>query len=245
MTPLRKLEYDKAATAFEKNAGTNFKDKALLKTAFTHRSFLNEARSTKAPIPGSGRHNERLEFLGDAVVEIIVTDHLFRTFPDATEGDLTGYRAALVNAQILGDIAEKLGMNECLLLSRGEAKDTGRARATILANTFEAVTGALYLDQGYAAAEKFLATHLFPHVEEVVREGTWRDSKSAFQEHAQAKYGLTPSYKTVKAEGPDHARVFTVQVAVGDVVVAEGTGNSKQEAEQAAAQRALEEGVVE
>ncbi len=239
MTPLRKTEYEKAVSAFQKKSGVSFKDPALLQTAFTHRSYLNEARAAVGAI--GGKHNERLEFLGDAVVEIIVTEHLFRRFPDAHEGDLTGYRAALVNAQMLGGIAETLGMNECLLLSRGEARDTGRARATILANTFEAVTGALYLDQGYAGAEKFLTAHLLPHVDEVVKKGLWRDAKSAFQEYAQAKFGFTPAYTTVKAEGPDHAREFTVSVSVGDVVVAEGTGKSKQEAEQAAAQRALEE----
>lgn len=243
MSPARKLEIESAFKAFQKKAGILFSDADLLRTAFTHRSYLNEARAAKKEmVMGAGIHNERLEFLGDAVIELIVTDHLFRMFPNATEGDLTGYRAALVNANMLGDIAETLGINECLLLSRGEAKDTGRARATILANTFESVTGALYLDQGYAAAEKFVATHVLSHIDEVVKEGLWRDAKSAFQELAQAKYGLTPSYKTVKSEGPDHARVFTVTVSVGDISVAEGTGKSKQEAEQAAAQKALEEG---
>ena len=228
---------------FQKKAGVTFKNQALLKTAFTHRSFLNEARAAKREsVLGAGVHNERLEFLGDAVIELIVTDHLFRKYSAADEGDLTGYRAALVNAVILGDIAEKLGMNECLLLSRGEAKDTGRARATILANTFEAVTGALFLDQGYAVVEKFISEHVLTHVDDVVKRGSWRDAKSAFQEFAQAKYGLTPSYKTTKSEGPDHAREFTVVVSVGDITVGEGTGQSKQEAEQAAAQKALEEG---
>jgi ribonuclease III len=241
MTPIRKAEIEAAFVSFERAAGITFKDRVLLKTAFTHRSYLNEARGGAEATIGAGRHNERLEFLGDAVIELIITDHLFRKFPDANEGDLTGYRAALVNAVMLGAIAEKLGMNECLLLSRGEAKDTGRARATILANTFESVTGALYLDQGYAAAEKLVTEHVLPHVDEVVKRGLWRDAKSAFQEYAQAKYGMTPSYETVKAEGPDHARVFTVTVSVGDVVIAEGEGKSKQEAEQAAAQAALKE----
>lgn len=243
MSPARKNEIEKAFNAFQKKAGISFKDLDLLRTAFTHRSYLNEARAAKHEVvAGAGVHNERLEFLGDAVIELIVTDHLFRMFPDATEGDLTGYRAALVNAQILGGIAESMSLNECLLLSRGEAKDTGRARATILANAFEAVIGALYLDQGYAAAEKFVTEHILSHVDEVVKRGLWRDAKSAFQEHAQAKYGITPSYKTVRSIGPDHARVFTVSVSVGDIQIAEGTGKSKQEAEQAAAQKALEEG---
>lgn len=243
MSPTRKAEIESAFTAFQKKAGVTFKDASLLRTAFTHRSYLNESRALrKEVLLGAGVHNERLEFLGDAVIELVVTDHLFRRFPEASEGDLTGYRAALVNAQILGGIAESLGMNECLLLSKGEAKDTGRARATILANTFESVTGALYLDQGYGAAERFVTDHVLSHIDEVVQRGLWRDAKSAFQELAQAKYGITPSYKTVKSEGPDHARVFTVTVSVGDTAVAEGTGKSKQEAEQAAASRALEEG---
>lgn len=243
MSPARKSEIETAFKAFQKKTDVVFTDPDLLRTAFTHRSYLNEARAARHEVVlGAGVHNERLEFLGDAVIELIITDHLFRKYPHATEGDLTGYRAALVNAQILGGIAEKLGMNECLLLSKGEAKDTGRARATILANTFEAVTGALYLDQGYAAAEKFVTTHVLSHIDEVVQRGSWRDAKSAFQEFAQAKYGITPAYKTVKSEGPDHARIFTVTVTVGDIAVAEGSGKSKQEAEQAAAQRALEEG---
>lgn len=243
MSPTRKSELDKAFATFLKKANIDFKDPALLRTAFTHRSYLNESRALRREVVlGAGIHNERLEFLGDAVIELIVTDHLFKKFPHADEGDLTGYRAALVNANILGGIAESLGMNDCLLLSRGEAKDTGRARATILANTIEAVIGALYLDQGLPAAEKFVSDHILTHVDEVVKRGLWRDAKSAFQELAQAKYGVTPSYKTVKSEGPDHAREFTVLVSVGDVAVAEGKGKSKQEAEQAAAQRALEEG---
>ncbi len=243
MSPAKKTESRKALERFETHAGVKFKDRALLETAFTHRSYLNETKSVQNALPSAaGKHNERLEFLGDAVLELIVTDHLFRKFPAANEGDLTGYRAALVNAVMLGGIAESLGMNECLLLSRGEAKDTGRARATILANTFEAVTGALFLDQGYEETEKFVNKYVLSHIDEVVRGGLWRDAKSAFQELAQAKYGMTPSYKTVRAEGPDHDKQFVVAVSVGDVVVAEGTGKSKQEAEQAAAHRALEEG---
>lgn len=233
--PTKKLDTNKAFAHFEDRAGITFVNKDLLRTAFTHRSYLNE---TKA---GTREHNERLEFLGDAVLELIVTDHLYRKFPEANEGDMTSYRAALVNAVILGEIAEKIGMNDCLLLSKGEAKDTGRARATILANTFESVTGALFMDQGYGAAEKFVMRHVLVHTDEVIKKGLWRDPKSAFQELAQAKYGMTPKYTTVRAEGPDHDKEFVVEVAVGDVVVAEGEGKSKQEAEQAAAERALKE----
>lgn len=226
--------HDTALKAFEERAGVVFKNPALLETAFTHRSYLNEAH-----VP-SREHNERLEFLGDAVLELAVTDYLFRAYPAHAEGDLTSYRASLVNAVTLSAIAEDLGMNECLLLSKGEARDTGRARSTILANTFEAVVGALYLDQGYAAASDFVTRHVAPRIGDVLANGAWRDAKSTFQEFAQEKYGVTPTYATVSAEGPDHDKHFVVSVSVGDVVVAEGEGKSKQEAEQDAAQRALD-----
>lgn len=216
---------------FENKAGVTFKNRTLLTSAFTHRSYVNES--------GGGEHNERLEFLGDAVIELVVTHHLYTMYPAKTEGELTSYRAALVNAVMLGGIAAGLGMNECLLLSRGEQKDTGRARQTILANTFEAVVGALYLDQGYATAEAFIVQHVLGRLEEVVASGAWRDAKSAFQEKAQATSGVTPRYETVAATGPDHARQFTVELRVGDTLVATGEGASKQEAEQAAAEKAL------
>ncbi len=235
MSPAKKAEHAKTLEKFEKRAGVSFKNIDILKTAFTHRSYLNEVRV------GEREHNERLEFLGDAVLELIVTDHLFRQFPRAKEGDLTGYRAALVNAVMLAEIAEELGMNECLLLSKGESKDTGRARANILANTFEAVTGAIFMDRGYTAAEKFIAAHVLPRIAEVLKKELWRDAKSAFQELAQDKYGITPKYKTVKAEGPDHDKHFVVEVWVGEVALATGEGKSKQEAEQSAAHRALTE----
>lgn len=225
-------EKQQAFDVFLKRAGVTFQDVSLLTTAFTHRSYLNEARI-------DGEHNERLEFLGDAVLEIVVTDYLFRKFPNVHEGQLTSYRAALVNATILGTIAEELGINDCLFLSKGEAKDTGRARATILANTFEAVVGALYLDQGLVAASDFITRHVLSKTEAVVASGAWRDAKSSFQERAQAKYGITPRYEVVRAEGPDHDKRFVVAVSVGDVAVAEGEGRSKQEAEQDAALRAL------
>lgn len=220
--------------AFEQKSGVAFQNRDLLITAFTHRSYLNESKS-------AGAHNERLEFLGDAVLELIVTHHLFEKFPDTHEGDLTAYRAALVNAVTLGGIAEHLGMNECLRLSRGEAKDTGRARATILANTFEAVVGALYLDQGYATAESFVVRHVLSHIDEILKSGSWKDAKSAFQEFAQATYGFTPKYETVSAEGPDHDKQFEVIVSIDGTVVGRGFGKSKQEAEQSAAAAALQE----
>ena len=227
------ISHDEACRDFEKQAGVSFKNRELLQQAFTHRSYVNESHA------GVREHNERLEFLGDAVLELSVTDYLFGAYPAHTEGDLTSFRAALVNAVILGDIAEKLGMNECLLLSKGESRDTGRARATILANTFEAVVGALYLDQGYEAADLFVKRHVVPHIGEVIEKGAWRDAKSEFQELAQAKYGMTPKYTTLRAEGPDHDKHFVVSVSVGDVDIAEGEGKSKQEAEQMAAKKAL------
>lgn len=226
---------------FMKRIGVTFADPAILTLAFTHRSFINEARASAKGNGKKAEHNERLEFLGDAVLELSVTDYLFRTYADKDEGDLTSYRAALVNAVTLAAAAEELGMNDCLLLSKGEARDTGRARQTILANTFEAVVGAIYLDQGYGAANGFIAAHLLPRAKALIESGAWRDAKSRFQEHAQAVYGLTPSYETISAEGPDHDKRFIVTVSVGEVKLGEGSGKSKQEAEQEAAKQALEE----
>lgn len=220
-------------TAFEKKIGITFTNKDLLRTAFTHRSYLNENRNSGM------EHNERLEFLGDAVLELVVTSYLFEKYPEKNEGDLTAYRSALVNAVTLGAVAEKLGMNECLLLSRGEAKDTGRARQVILANTIEAFIGALYLDQGYDSVVDFSSAHIFVLTDDIVNKKTWLDAKSHFQERAQEIEGVTPSYETVKEEGPDHDKQFTVAVSLGAVRAAEGAGKSKQEAEQEAAKAGL------
>lgn len=220
--------------AFEKKVGIVFKNKELLRTAFTHRSYLNENR-------GSGmEHNERLEFLGDAVLELIVTEYLYAKYPEKAEGELTSYRSALVNAVTLAGVAEKLGMNEFLLLSRGEAKDTGRARQVILANTIEAFIGALYLDQGYEATKVFVSRYVFKLVDEIVSKKMWLDAKSHFQEKAQELVGVTPLYETIKEVGPDHDKKFTVAVFLGKDRVAEGEGKSKQEAEQQAAKMGLE-----
>lgn len=221
--------------SFEKRINVVFHNKDLLRTAFTHRSYLNENRRAKM------EHNERLEFLGDAVLELIVTEYLYQKYPDKTEGDLTSYRSALVNANTLSRVAEELGMNAYLLLSRGEAKDTGRARQIILANTIEAFIGALYLDQGYAGTRSFVARILFPLVDDVVLKRTWLDAKSHFQEKAQEVVGITPTYETVKEFGPDHDKHFTVAVSLGRERVAEGEGKSKQEAEQEAALHALQQ----
>jgi ribonuclease III len=219
---------------FEAAIGITFSDKRLLETAFTHRSYINEHKK------GDREHNERLEFLGDAVLELVVTEFLFAEYPDKTEGDLTSYRAGLVNTSTLSTVATGLDMNEYLLLSKGEAKDVGRARQYILANTFEAFVGALFLDAGYEAAKGFIHAHLLPLTEDIVERHLWQDAKSRFQEIAQDKVGITPSYRTVSEIGPDHDKQFTVGVFLGDEAIAEGVGKSKQEAEQSAAHAALE-----
>jgi ribonuclease III len=213
--------------------GLTFNDLAILEEAFTHRSYLNENKSAKA-------HNERLEFLGDAVLELAVTRFLFDTFPNKPEGDLTAYRAALVNTVSLAETADALGLNGMLLLSKGESKDTGRARQIILANAFEALLGAIYLDQGYEAAEAFIAKHLYPKIETVLKERSWQDAKSRYQEIAQERHGITPQYKTLNEVGPDHDKRFTVGVFLNTDEIARGEGQSKQEAEQAAARAALD-----
>ncbi|MCD6500801.1 ribonuclease III [bacterium] len=217
----------------EKKLSIEFKNKDLLKQAFVHRSYLNE--NPKFSLP----HNERLEFLGDAVLELIVTEYLYQKYPKRSEGELTNWRAALVNAQSLAGTAKKLGFEEYLLLSRGEAKDTGKAREYILANTFEAFLGAFYLDQGLGKVREFIETHLINQLSKILKEGGWRDAKSRFQEEAQERVRITPTYKVLKEWGPDHAKHFVVGVFLGEELVAEGEGSSKQEAEEAAAREAL------
>lgn len=220
----------------EKKIGVEFKDKALLQQAFVHRSYLNETKDGEFVLG----HNERLEFLGDAVLELAVTDHLYREFPTKTEGELTSLRAALVNATTVGEVGASLGMNSFLLLSKGESKDTGRARQIILANAYEALLGALYLDQGYEVVEAFVRRTLFPRLKEIVEKNLWQDSKSYFQEKAQDVYSITPTYKVLSQTGPDHDRVFTIGVYVGQELIAQGTGHSKQEGEQSAARAGLQ-----
>lgn len=218
---------------FEKKTKIFFKDKDLLRQAFVHRSYINEN-------PSKGlTHNERLEFLGDAVLELIVTDFLYKKYPTYTEGELTSVRSALVNAVIISSIAEALGMNEYLLLSKGETKDKGKARQYILANTYEAYMGALYLDQGYESVNKFVAKTLLPKTEEIVNKKLWRDAKSLVQEKAQEFVNVTPAYKVLSEAGPDHDKHFTVGIYFGKNLVASGKGKSKQEAEQKAAEAAL------
>jgi ribonuclease-3 len=221
---------------FAKKLGVNFLDMGLLKTACTHRSYLNENK-------GAGvEHNERLEFLGDAVLELVVTDFLYKKYPRKNEGDLTAYRSALVNTNSLSRVADHIGINEYLILSKGEAKDTGRARAIILADAVEAIIGAVYLDQGYETAEAFIARSIleFLKIEDIISQKLWLDAKSRFQERAQEVTGQTPIYKTVKETGPDHDKQFTVGVFIGDTQIALGMGPSKNEAEQKAAEKAIE-----
>lgn len=221
--------------ALAKHLNVSFSDISLLRAACTHRSYLNENR-------GEGmEHNERLEFLGDAVLELVVTSFLYRKYPQKAEGALTSFRSAIVNTVSLTKVAEHIGLNDYILLSKGETKDTGRARSIILANAVEAVIGSIYLDQGYNAAANFISDHILNviDIEEIVANKAWIDAKSRFQEKAQEKVGITPSYKTLKEVGPDHDKKFTLGVFLGDVQVASGVGPSKQEAEQKAAEKAL------
>ena len=218
----------------EKKLGIKFKDKGLLEQAFTHRSYLNENPNLKL------EHNERLEFLGDAVMELIVTEHLYKEFPEKAEGDLTNWRAALVNAKMLTSVAEDLGFNDYLLLSRGEAKEGGKARAYILANTFEALLGALYLDCGFKACDEFIKKYLLINLAIIIKDGSYKDAKSKFQEESQERMSVTPNYKVMKESGPDHDKKFIVGVYLDKDLVAEGEGSSKQEAEEAAAELALD-----
>ncbi|OGG48641.1 ribonuclease III [Candidatus Kaiserbacteria bacterium RIFCSPLOWO2_12_FULL_52_8] len=220
-------------SSFASRIGLSFNKLDLLIEAFTHRSYLNEHRDY------AGNHNERLEFLGDAVLELAVTDFLFKKFPTKPEGELTNFRAALVNTVSLAGSAQKLGVNDFLLLSKGEARDTGRARDVILADTFEAIIGAIYLDLGYESAEKFIAANLYGKIDDVIAKRAYQDAKSHFQELAQEKRGVTPNYKTLGEVGPDHDKRFTIGVFIGSEEIAHGEGQSKQEAEQAAAQAGL------
>lgn len=218
----------------ESAVGAEFKNKDLLEQALVHRSYLNENPRFRL------QHNERLEFLGDAVLELIVTEILYNAYPDKPEGDLTSLRAALVNAKMLSEIAEKVGLNEFLLLSRGESKDIGRARQFILANTFEALIGAIYLDLGYKAAQDFIARSLLPKLPEVISEKLYKDPKSLFQEEAQERVGVTPTYEVIREWGPDHDKHFIVGIYLGSELIAEGEGPSKQTAQEAAARLGLQ-----
>ncbi len=210
-----------------------FKNKDLLLQALTHRSYLNENPSWRLD------HNERLEFLGDAVLELVVTEYLYNNYANP-EGELTNWRAALVNAVMLAQISTQFDLNDFMLLSRGEAKDTGRARQYILANAMEAVIGAIYLDQGYQAADAFIKKFVLTELSRIIEKRLYRDAKSRFQEEAQERVGITPNYEVIDEWGPDHARNFKVGVYLDKELIAEGEGQSKQEAQQNAADAALQ-----
>ncbi len=209
-----------------------FKDPEMLKQAFIHRSYLNENRG--CPLD----HNERLEFLGDAVMELIVTEHLYKNYPNP-EGELTNWRSSLVNGRMISSVAKKLGFEDYLYLSHGEQRDEGRARDLILANCFEAVIGAIYLDQGFDAAQRFIHTNLVGELPKIIEDQLYRDPKSQFQEMSQEKSGITPNYKVLSETGPDHNKHFVVGAYINDEKVGEGTGPSKQAAQITAAADAL------
>lgn len=217
----------------EKKIGFVANDKALLQQALVHRSYLNEHRDFGLD------HNERLEFLGDAVLELVSTEYLYNNFSNP-EGELTNFRSALVNGKMLAKIAHEVGLEDHLLMSKGEEKDTGKARQYILANAVEAVIGAIYLDQGYEAAKKFIMEKILVHMDDVLEEKLYQDPKSKFQEEAQERIGITPSYKVEKEWGPDHDKHFVIGVYIGSEKIAEGEGTSKQSAQRRAAEKGLE-----
>lgn len=216
----------------EQELNIKFNNKELLKTALTHRSFLNEHKEVKFS-------NERLEFLGDAVLQFLSSRFLYEKFPNSPEGDLTNFRASLVCAPSLAETSKKLNFGEYLFLSRGEEDSGGRKREYILANTFEAFLGALFLDQGLQPCRKLVEENLFPKIEQVLNDQTYKDYKSRFQEYAQEKYNQTPEYKEVSSWGPDHNKTFQMGVYIGEKEIGKGDGSSKQKAEQEAARDAL------
>lgn len=229
-----RLNLEKNLGGLEKKLNLHFKNKDLLVQAFCHRSYLNENPNFHL------NHNERLEYLGDAVLELVVTENLYKNYPEKPEGEMTNWRAALVNSKMLAQIAQELDFNGFLLLSRGETKETGKARQCILANTLEALFGALYLDQGYKVCQKFITKHLIKELPHIIEAGLYKDAKSLFQEEAQERVGITPTYKVLKEWGPDHAKHFTIGVYLDKELVAKGEGSSKQESEEESAKNALE-----
>ena len=217
----------------KENLGFEFKDIDLLVTAMTHRSYVNEHRKSVH------EHNERLEFLGDAVLELVVTDFLYRNY-DEPEGILTSWRAALVRTESIGEAGKQLGYEPLIRMSRGEKQGSDRARLQILANAFEALIGAIYIERGYEDVEKFITTHITSKLSAILDSGSWRDPKSYLQEVMQKSDGFTPKYVVLDEVGPDHDKVFTLGVYSGDKLVGKGIGPSKQAAQQEAAREALE-----
>jgi len=226
------MDIQKYSTFASDKLGVTFNNIDLLITAFTHRSYVNEHRKT------AKEHNERLEFLGDAILELVVTEFLYKNYPDP-EGILTNWRSALVRTESIGAAAASQDFEPLLRLSRGERRGTDRARAQILANSFEAVVGALYIDQGYDAAKDFITSSLLVTFDEILKTGSWMDPKSNLQELIQSTEGHTPIYKVLEEEGPDHDKVFTVGVFVNGKKQGEGQGPSKQAGQVAAAEAAL------
>jgi ribonuclease-3 len=216
----------------QQQLGVQFKDSDLLVSALTHRSYLNENRSFHLP------NNERLEFLGDAVLELVATEYLYIHYPHP-EGELTNFRSALVNYRMLSEIASRLGIEKFLQMSKGEAKDVGRARQVILANAIEAVIGAIYLDQGYDLAKEFILREVIVELPGIINKGAYLDPKSKLQEIVQERFGITPVYTVQSESGPDHDKVFVVGVNLNDRQIGIGSGPSKQEAEVSAAENAL------
>ncbi|MCK5084969.1 MAG: ribonuclease III [Candidatus Pacebacteria bacterium] len=217
----------------EKKIGIKFKDKELLRQSLVHRSYLNEHKDFELD------HNERMEFLGDAVLELVTTEFLYNNFSNP-EGELTNFRAALVNRKMLAIISTEIGLEEYLLMSKGESKDTGRARQYIIANALEAVIGAIYLDQGYGKSKKFIKDYFLCKMNDVLSDKLYQDAKSKFQEEAQEKVGITPCYKVIKEWGPDHDKHFLIGIFLDEEKIAEGEGISKQVAQRNAAKKGLE-----
>jgi ribonuclease-3 len=217
----------------------SFSNKALLQRALTHRSYLNE--NPGYPL----EDNERLEFLGDAILDFVTAEYLYHHFPEMAEGRLTNLRSALVRTERLASFAEMLRLGDHLFLGRGEAESGGRNRPAILCDAFEALIGAFYLDQGLEHVREFILQHIEPALEDILAADTVKDAKSRLQEVAQSEYQLTPTYRTVKEEGPDHAKLFTIEAVIGEKAYGSGTGYSKQNAAQAAAEAALEVLLVE
>lgn len=213
--------------------GVRFKNEEILKCALTHKSYLNEHPEC------SWENNERLEFLGDAILEFLVSEHLFVNFKKS-EGEMTNLRAALVRAETLSEIAEELKIDKFLFLSKGERNDEGRARKYILANALEAIIGAIFIDQGLEKVKNFVKNKVLSKLPKIIKEKEIKDPKSRFQEFAQEKFGITPSYKIIKEWGPEHRKEFLMGVYLGEKIVAEGKGFSKQEAEEDAARKAIQ-----
>lgn len=225
------MDYSSYKDFAQKVLGVEFTDIELLVVAFTHRSYLNEHKS-------ASEQNERLEFLGDAVLELVVTEYLYANFSEP-EGILTNWRSSLVRTESIGAAATKFGFEPLLRLSRGEKRGTERARAQILANSYEAVVGAMYLDKGYAAARSFITKSILATFKDILKTGSWLDAKSHLQEVAQSKEGHTPIYKVLSEEGPDHDKTFLVGVYVNGKLRGQGQGPSKQIGQQQAAEAAL------